>query len=148
MGVIASDKSSVFFQHYYSVSKRKMRPTAGHKLCQTSSTNLHFSVFPTKSRRAMSRAVVLILAHGCQKCGRKLPAIQRLWKCLSGDCRCGGQCWTLWQWSIHMEQGVRKTFPAGRTSSFASCLNQKPNPHSCFTISLHFAARNQPVQRL
>lgn len=118
----------VLIQHYYSDPKRKMRPTAGHKLCQTLNANLHPSVFSIKSRRTISRTVVLVLARDCQKRGRKLPAVQRLWKCVSVDCRCDGQCWTqaLQQWGIHMEQGVWKTFPVGRMSCFASCLHECP----------------------
>lgn len=129
----------VLFQHYYSIPKKKMRPTAGHKLCQTLNTNLHPSVFPFKSRRALRRTMVLVLACDCQKCGRKLPARQRLWRCLSGGCRWDGQCWTqeLWQWSTHMEQRVWKIFPAGRMSCFASCL---PESETTMLVFYHFPA--------
>lgn len=137
----------VLFQHYYSIPKRKMRPTAGHKLCQTLNTNLHPSVFPIMSRRAISRTVVLVLACDCQKHSRKLPARQRLWECLSGGCRCDGQCWTrpLWQWSTQWIRESGKHFLLVEwVTLHPACLNQKPNPSLCFTISLHFAARNQP----
>lgn len=52
----------VLIQHYFSDPKRKMRPTAGHKLCQTLTANLHPSVFSIKPRRTISRTVVLVLA--------------------------------------------------------------------------------------
>lgn len=126
-----------------------MRPTAGHKLCQALSTNLHPSVFPTKSRRAVSRTVVLVLAPGCQKC------------CCQQSRGCGNV--SLEIADVMVSAGHRNSDSeaspwsrvAGtpfllveRVTLHPACLNQEPNLPLCFTISLPFAARNQPVQRL